>query len=228
MKVIKIIILIFVFCQIYSCRYGEGNINSILNNVNDTVDTIAIDNSTPDIGRDVWQKPNTIIQMLGDISDKTIADIGAGTGYFSFRLAFKAEKVLAIEIDTTAIAQIKESILQLPEPYKEKIETRLALESDPLLKENEVDIIVIINTVAYINDLESYFKLLKKGLRPGGKLMVVDYKMKNLPINAPPKSERIYLDKVEEILEVAGFEDIATNDTTLDYQFIILSTNPKI
>ena len=53
--------------------------------------------------RQVWQKPNLVIELLGDLQDKTIADIGAGVGYFSFRLAEKANRVIAIEIDENSL-----------------------------------------------------------------------------------------------------------------------------
>ena len=42
--------------------------------------------------RGIWQKPNMVISLLGDLEDKTVADIGAGTGYFTFRIVPKAKK----------------------------------------------------------------------------------------------------------------------------------------
>ncbi|NJO92951.1 MAG: hypothetical protein HC831_31295 [Chloroflexia bacterium] len=42
--------------------------------------------------REKWQKPDLVIDKLGDLSNKTIGDIGAGTGYFSFRLAKKQKR----------------------------------------------------------------------------------------------------------------------------------------
>ncbi|MBK7700716.1 MAG: hypothetical protein IPJ39_19310 [Saprospiraceae bacterium] len=48
--------------------------------------------------------------------------------------------------------------------------------------------------------------------------------MKKLPINAPPKDERIYLDKLEDILESAGYQIAQSDDTSLDYQYILTAT----
>lgn len=210
-----------------ACKWDVSNNNSILFHQEEAKEPPVEVVSVPDVGRDVWQKPDLVIRELGDITDKTIADIGAGTGYFSFRLAFKAAKVIAIEIDTAAIRQIDQSKLKLPETYQNRLFSRLAKEDDPLLQENEADIIVIINTVAYIRNLSSYLNNLKLGLKNGGMLMVVDYKMKKLPIDAPPKSERIYLDTVEDLLEKAGYTNVKTNDTSLDYQYIVTAINQK-
>jgi predicted RNA methylase len=173
------------------------------------------------LGRAIWQKPGLVIEKLGDVSDKTIADIGAGTGYFSFKLAYKAKKVIAVEIEPELLRYIDSSKVKLPADKRNRIETRLAKPDDPNLKPEEADIILIINTIAYIKDIPNYLQTLKKGLKKDGQIMVIDYKMKMLPINAPPKSERIYLDKLEEMFIAAGYKIIKTDDTSLDYQYII-------
>jgi predicted RNA methylase len=173
------------------------------------------------LGRAIWQKPGLVIEKLGDVSDKTIADIGAGTGYFSFKLAYKAKKVIAVEIEPELLRYIDSSKVKLPVDKRNRIETRLARPDDPNLKPEEADIILIINTIAYIKDIPNYLLTLKKGLKKDGQIMVIDYKMKMLPINAPPKSERIYLDKLEEMFIAAGYKIIKTDDTSLDYQYII-------
>src|SRR5579864_911511 len=46
-----------------------------------------------------WQKPEKVIASLGTLDGKTVADIGAGTGYFAFPIAKEAAKVIAIDID---------------------------------------------------------------------------------------------------------------------------------
>lgn len=172
-------------------------------------------------GRSVWQKPNLVIEKLGDISDKTIADIGAGTGYFSFRLAFTAKKIIAIEIDSRMIELIETFKLNLPNELLGKIETRLAKTDDPLLTANEVDIVFIMNTIAYIENQEAYLLKLKEGMTQDGKIMIVDFKTKNLDINAPPMEERISQDLVVTMLKNTGFSKIEVDESSLDYQYII-------
>ena len=76
---------------------------------NDTILLQNIEHNHSNVGRAIWQKPGLVIEKLGDISDKVIADIGAGTGYFSFRLAPRAKKVIAIEIDEALIKYIDSS-----------------------------------------------------------------------------------------------------------------------
>jgi ubiquinone/menaquinone biosynthesis C-methylase UbiE len=175
--------------------------------------------------RDVWQKPSIVIDLLGDISDKTVADIGAGTGYFTFRLALKAKKVIAIDIENRFLDIINNFKRNLPGDVQEKIETRLARTNDPLLKNEEADMVVIINTIGFISGRKKYLKTLLPGLKKGGKLVIVDYKMKNLPLqDAPPQKDRVHLNVIEMELAQAGYQNIQSNDTSLDYQYIIFAS----
>ena len=204
------------------CRNNQSTRNKPLDNAKQTKqESLDEDGTQSNVGRAIWQKPGLVIEKLGDISDKTIADIGAGTGYFSLRLSSEAKKVIAIEIEPTLIKYIDSSKVSLPDSLQSRLEVRLALPDDPRLEKDEVDIILIINTIAYIQDLPKYLNTLKKGLKKGGKIMVIDYKMKRLPINAPPKSERINLDILEDMMVEAGYEVIQTDDTSLDFQYII-------
>jgi 2-polyprenyl-3-methyl-5-hydroxy-6-metoxy-1,4-benzoquinol methylase len=216
-------ILIAIFMIFLSCKGDIYNSQSVVNS-DVTTSNLPIRDSLPEQNneRAIWQKPSLVIDKLGDIKNATIADIGAGAGYFSFRLAKECKKVLAIDIEPTALKYIDSVKHRLPTEIGQKVETRLAKPDNPMLASKEVDVIVIINTVAYIKDFEAYLQKLKTALKPKGRVMIIDYKMKKLPINAPIKSERVYLDKIEDMLLNAGFTLKTSDDTSLDYQYIVV------
>lgn len=216
---LSIFISLFFLNACKDSLYKESN--NEVKKIEDTSVLENIDHTNSNIGRAIWQKPGLVIQKLGNIEDKVVADIGAGTGYFSFRLAPRAKKVIAIEIEKRLLEYIDSLKINLPQDKRANLETRLATPTNPMINENEADIILIINTIAYIEDLPVYLKTLKKGLKKQGRLMIIDYKMKKLPINAPPKSERLYLDKLEELLEEAGYKIFESDDTSLDFQYIV-------
>ncbi len=171
--------------------------------------------------RVIWQKPEMIINLMGELKNKTVADIGAGRGFFALRLAPKAEKVIAIDILPRFIDYLDSvKVMELPENIQPKLETRLAEPNDPNLNPSEADLVLIVNTYMYIKDRTSYLQTLKEGIREGGKLLIVDFKKKRTPIG-PPSDIRIPLFQVEEELYEAGYRDISTNDTALDYQYIL-------
>lgn len=173
--------------------------------------------------RVIWQKPDMIINMLGAIEEKKVVDVGAGTGYFSLRLAKKADQVIALDIDprfTNYLDSIK--VLELPDNQQGRLETRLTLPNDPKIKTNETDYVIIVNTYMYLSDRVNYLKKLLQGIRPDGKILIVDFKKKRTPIG-PPSSIRIPLYQVEEDLYEAGFQNVKTYDTALDYQYIVIA-----
>ena len=65
---------------------------------------------------------------------------------------------------------------------------------------------------------------LKAGIAKGGKILIVDYKEKNIPVG-PPVSIKLPLSMVEKELKQAGFSQIISDDTSLDYQYIITAVN---
>lgn len=193
-------------------KTGEGNFESLV-----------ADYESKDRG--IWQKPELVISFLGDIKDKTVADIGAGTGYFTFRLVPKAKKVIGIDIDARFINFLDSVKVRLPAVYRDRFESRLATFDDPLLKPGEADNVVIVNTYAYLENRVKYLQTLHKGISPGGQLLIIDFKKNNLPVG-PPEEYKIASVQVERELVSAGFVVKKTDTEILDYQYIILATKP--
>jgi len=127
------------------------------------------------LSRDEWQQPQRVIQSLQILPGATIADLGAGSGYFTFLLAQAAGptgKVYAVDIDndmTELVARkAKEQGLQ-------NVEVILAKLNDSLLPEGRVDLIFTSNTYHHIENRVAYFAALRKALRPGGRVAVIDF-----------------------------------------------------
>ncbi|MFN0035963.1 MAG: class I SAM-dependent methyltransferase [Saprospiraceae bacterium] len=191
-------------------RTGEGNFESLVADFEDK-------------DRGIWQKPELVISFLGDIQDETVADIGAGTGYFTFRLVPKAKKVIGIDIDPRFINFLDSVKVRLPKVYRDRFESRLSKFDDPLLQPEETENVVIVNTYAYIENRVQYLKTLSKGIAPGGQLLIIDFKKNNLPVG-PPDEFKVSLAQVERELVAAGFKISKIDKDALDYQYIVLAT----
>lgn len=175
--------------------------------------------------RGIWQKPELVISLLGDLENKTVADIGAGTGYFTFRMVPRAKKVIGIDIDERFIRFLDSVNVRLREPYRNRFESRLAKADDPLLRPEEADAVIIVNTYGYIQQRIAYLKRLIKGISPGGQLLIIDFKKNNLPIG-PPEEFKVSLSQVENELLSAGFNIVKVDKDALDYQYIVLAEKP--
>lgn len=225
----------FFLLTIWNCQNDRSNNASDTKNDSEPLADTAAPVSgngrrNPDIAEDyintnrvIWQKPALIINLLGDLQNKTVADIGAGTGFFAFRLVSKAKKVIAIDIDKRFVDYMDSlKVLELPENLQAKLEPRLAEPNDPHLKPGEADVILIVNTFMYIRNRAEYLKTLQKGMATDGKLIIIDFKKKRTPIG-PPSEMRLPIHEVEEALYSAGFRNIETNDTALDYQYFVIA-----
>lgn len=172
----------------------------------------------------IWHSPRLLIQQLGNLENKVIANIGAGPyGYFSFELADEAKKVIAIDIDAQAIRFIDSTrLLILPPSLQNRLEPRLVEPDNPKLRFEEVDVVTIRETYAYLPNRIEYLKILKKGIKDGGKLLIVDFKMRQLP-SGPPQSEKVPLYQVERDLEEAGYKIVLVDDKSFAYQYMIIA-----
>lgn len=168
------------------------------------------------------QKPDEVIASLGDIKGKTIMDIGAGTGYFAFRMVNKGAKVIAADVDERFQKYIanKRDSLKIP---SSNLETRLVKYEDCLLKDSEADIVIIVDTYHHIENRVDYFKKVKKGLKPDGSLLVLEYKKMDAPIPSPPLAMKLEPLTIEKELKEAGFTKFTLDNKIMPYQYTIIA-----
>lgn len=172
--------------------------------------------------RDSWQKPDIILSRLAPLQGLTIADLGAGSGYFSFRLLPLAEKVIAIEVDDRFVDLLSDRRDELDGTDQERMLIRKGTEGKSGLKEKEADIILIVNTFIYLKDRINYLKHLRSCLRPGGRIMVVDFLDEPSRVG-PPVEIRVPAEQVAEELRQAGFQVVSLEEATLPYQYMLVA-----
>lgn len=191
------------------------------------LDTNNIESANSELrNRDVWQNPDYVIQLLGDISNQTVADIGAGSGYFSFKILPKARKLIAVDIDRKFIKLMEEKVSTYPLELRNKFEARLAIPEDPKLEPNEIQTALVVNTYIYIQDRVQYFKNLKKALSNNGRLVIIDFKNIDLPVG-PHGNIKLSDTQVVEELKQAGYSNITSDNKSLKYQYVIIAENHK-
>ncbi|MBL8293489.1 MAG: methyltransferase domain-containing protein [Bryobacterales bacterium] len=147
--------------------------------------------------RDAWQKPHEVIQALALKKDDVVADIGAGSGYFTRRLARHAAKVYAVDIDAKLLEKTKAS-------SPENVEAVLASPDDPKLAHSSVDTIFICNVLHHIENRPAYYAKLKAALKPGGRIVNIDFYKRKLPVG-PPVGMKLSEREVEAEFKSAGF-----------------------
>jgi SAM-dependent methyltransferase len=170
--------------------------------------------------RQSWQNPDLVLNKLGQLKEKVVADIGAGTGYFTFRLADRGAEVIAIDIEEDYLSYIDNRKDELPSLAPGQIQIRLSEENDPLLEPNEADIVLLVNTYAFLSDRIKYLQKIRSGLVDNGLICIVDYKSSSVPIISK-EAPVLEGDEVMRELREAGFENIERDERSLEFQYII-------
>ncbi|HEY8375910.1 MAG TPA: methyltransferase domain-containing protein [Nannocystis sp.] len=174
-------------------------------------------------GRESWEMPDRIVRSLPiPGKDAVIADIGAGSGYFSRRLAREvpAGKVYAVEIDDEFRSYIETQRESWGTP---NIEPHLAFYDDPALPERAIDLVFVANTYAYLRDRAAYFEKVRVALKPGGRLVIVDFRPDADPPAkfAPDPKFRLSREQITAELARAGFA-LEREDDFLPYQYFLV------
>ena len=173
--------------------------------------------------REEWQKPDAVVELLGLKPGQNVADIGAGTGYFTRRMAKKilpGGVAVAVEIEPGFFPYINKRAL---DAQQDNIFTQLALVDNPRLAPGTYDLIFICDTLHHIEHRAEYYAWLRRGLKPGGRVVVVDF-FKDMDIPVGPKpSERLAPGSLRMEFEAAGFT-VRIDAETLPYQYILVAT----
>lgn len=153
-----------------------------------------------DPARDTWQKPEAVLAAMKLTSKMKVADLGAGTGYFSSRIAKVVTKgtVFAADIEPDMVRHLDERAKKDNTPNVRGV---LSAENDAKLPE-PVDAVLIVDTYHHISERPAYFQKLKASLKPKGKLFVVDFKPES---KMGPKHGKLAASAVEAELREAGY-----------------------
>jgi ubiquinone/menaquinone biosynthesis C-methylase UbiE len=172
--------------------------------------------------RDEYQKPREVMMALGLRQGETIADIGSGSGYFALRFAAHVGdqgRVYAVDIAPDMVRHLNR---RLRDAGVRNVQTILAEPNDPLLPDASVDRFVVVNTWHHIEDQPGYLALMKKMLKAGGQVVMIDFHKKELPVG-PPLEMKIAREDLVRQMEANGFR-VAKEHTFLPYQYFLVFT----
>ena len=169
--------------------------------------------------RDAWQKPHQVIQALGLKPDASVADLGAGTGYFAVRLARMLPKgtVYAVDVEPDMVKHLA------ARAQRERLKNMTAVAAAPgdARLPAPVDLVLVVDTYHHIDDRSHYFGRLAGSLAPGGRVAVIDFRLDAQ--RGPPKRARVAPERVKAELGAAGYALAAEHDFLPEQYFLVFS-----
>ena len=176
--------------------------------------------------RAAWQKPDLIMDTLKIARGDTVADIGAGSGFFTVRLARRVDPfrqgdgiVYAQDIQQPMLESIKRRVSRAG---LRNVVTRLGTDTDANLPKGQVDAILVVDVyheVQATDDRVRFLRHLADALKANGRIGIVNYK----PGDGGPGPEpqrRLDRSVVEEEVRAAGLRVL--DRTTLPFQYMLV------
>ncbi|MFW5955678.1 MAG: class I SAM-dependent methyltransferase [Rhodothermales bacterium] len=173
--------------------------------------------------REISELPDRLIRALPIDSSDTVADIGAGTGYFTFRLSklVPRGRVLAVDIDPLMLKLIDE---RREEHGIGNIELVEGSPADPRLPATSVDLALIVDSYHEFTHPAQMLRGILSGLKEGGYLVIVEYRGEDptIPVDEP---HRMTEEQIRREVESTGFEWVETRDF-LPMQHVVVFRRP--
>lgn len=170
-----------------------------------------------DPARDAWQMPDRVLEALALPPYAAVADLGAGTGYFTMRLARAVPRgtVYAVDIEPSMLAFIR-TRAEVDEVAN--VVTVQAEPADPKLPV-PVDVVLVVNTYHHLPDRPAYFAALRRSLAPGGRVAIVDFRT-DAP-GGPPVKFRFDPSRIADEMQRAGYRLVAQHDFLPRQHFLV-------
>ena len=173
-----------------------------------------------DPGRLRWQRPARLVQSLGLRPGQTVAEIGAGSGYLVRRVARivgPRGRVYAVDVEPRMLPILIE---RLRRGGMDNVTPVLGRDDDPLLPARSCDLLLVVNTYHHLRGGPRYLRRLRRLLRPGGRLVNVDFHRRETPVG-PPVERRVARETFLRDARRAGFR-LVREATFLPYQYCLV------
>ena len=179
-----------------------------------------------DPARDAWQKPEELVAALGLRPGMRVADLGAGTGYLEHRLSAAVGPrgaVLAIDTEPALVEHLR---ARAEKEHLDNVTPILASTDLARIPARSVDLVLILDTYHHIGDRLTYLAGLGRALRPDGRIAIVDWQKRELPVG-PGIAHKLARAHVVGEMEEAGYQ-LAEEPAILPYQyFLVFRPKPR-
>jgi putative heme-binding domain-containing protein len=157
------------------------------------------------IGRDAEERPDSLLNLLEIPAGATVAEIGSGTGYFTWRLAEKVGrngKVFAVDVQQKMLDLTAET---LKKHQLSNVQLVLGGDNDPHLPAASLDLVFIANAYHEFADPAAMIAAVNRALKPNGRLVIIEF-AEGRPFGPQDKAERMSINQIRAEIEPLGFE----------------------
>ncbi len=170
--------------------------------------------------RDLWQMPDRIMDALGVAEGSAVADIGAGGGWFTIRLARRVGASGTVYAEDIQRQMLEATGRRVAREGLRNVRAVLGTSEDPRLPSGALDAVIIVDTYHELENPDALLRNIAKAIKPQGRVGVVDFKKDGLG-PGPALEDRVDPGLVIRDAEAAGLRLVA-HETFLPYQFLLV------
>jgi len=155
--------------------------------------------------RDSLEQPDKVLTTLNIAPGSTVADIGAGIGYYSLRLAKKVGpqgRVLATDIQPEMLSRLRDNMKKVGVT---NIEPILCTPTDAKLPEGQLDLALMVDVYHELANPEETMAQVRRALKPNGRLVLIEYRGEDPAVPIKPE-HKMTLAQVRAEIEPMGFQ----------------------
>lgn len=174
--------------------------------------------------RDAWQQPGQIMDALGIADGAHVADIGAGGGWFTIRIARRVGprgRVYAEDVQPQMIEAITRRVQR---EGLRNVVARVGDDADPRLAASSLDAALIVDAYHEVRRPVTLLSNIRTALKPNGRLGIVNFRKDGVG-PGPPLDQRVDPDDVRRDAEQAGLR-LISHETFLPFQYLLVFGKP--
>jgi ubiquinone/menaquinone biosynthesis C-methylase UbiE len=170
--------------------------------------------------RETEEAPDAALDAIGIPRGATVADVGAGVGYFTWRLAERvgvSGKVYANDIQPVMLDKLRAN---MEARHLTNVQTVLGAEDDPKLPAGAVDLVLLVDVYHEFSQPQKMLQKIRQALKSDGRLVLLEYRKEDPSIPIRPE-HKMSADEVRAETQPEGFR-FEKNLTTLPRQHILI------
>jgi len=170
--------------------------------------------------REAEEAPDAALDAIGIARGATVADVGAGVGYFTWRLAERvgpSGKVYANDIQPEMLDLLRKNMAAR---HLTNVETVLGQEDDPRLPPGRIDLVLLVDVYHEFSQPQKMLEKIRESLKPDGRLVLLEYRKEDPSIPIRPE-HKMSVSEVRAEVQPEGFR-FEKNLDTLPRQHILI------
>jgi ubiquinone/menaquinone biosynthesis C-methylase UbiE len=171
------------------------------------------------------ERPDDVLDALALHDGMIVADVGAGSGYFTLRIARRVApggRVIATDVQPQMLAMIRE---RAAAAHLGNVETRLVHDADAGLDAGSIDLALLVDVYHELADPAAVMAGVRRALRPGGRLVLVEYRGEDPAVPIKP-AHKMTLARIRAELEPMGFRVVDDLEFLPDQRVVVLTPAP--